>query len=201
MKLLPSLLCLAAAALLAGCGEDSEQAAGTGTGTSGTVAAASSEDVPEGVRAEYSKMAEEIAHEGGDRRAGDWLVGYLVEGAEGWFERRDGELRWRAPVAGETHHIEILPREADSGRLVPDVSVTLEVVESGGKRVARKPLRFYHAEFFHYAENFALPSAGRYTLKATIGPPPFRRHGERDEAPPLQEGATVTFADVEIEDA
>jgi hypothetical protein len=55
------------------------------------------------------------------------------------------------------------------------------------------------AEFFHYADNFAIPKAGDYTLRATIEAPPLRRHGEAREDPPLAEGARVEFEHVRLE--
>jgi len=58
----------------------------------------------------------------------------------------------------------------------------------------------YYAEFFHYANNFAIPRDGKYTLRATLGPPALRRHGEQQEQPALPEGATATFPDVELEE-
>jgi hypothetical protein len=187
-----------------GCGEDREggvrvETSGTGTGTTTTATAPAASEVPEGVAKQYATIEEEVREAGGETRSGPWRIAYIVEAAEGWFERRNGRLAWRAPARDETNHIEILPIEADSGRLVPDVPITLEVLDGNGQRVARKRLSFYYAEFFHYAENFVLPRSGRYTLRATIGAPPFRRHGEEAEGPPLVKGATVTFEDVEIE--
>jgi hypothetical protein len=206
-RAIPATLAVLALGAAAGCGDDGEvrlETSGTGTtttatGTTTTGTATSESQVPEGVAAQYATIEEEVAAEGGDTVTGPWRIAYIVEPAEGWFEPRGGELRWRAPAAGETQHIEILPIEADTGRLVPEVPVTLEVLDADGQRVARKPLRIYYAEFFHYAENFSIPKAGEYTLRATIEPPPFRRHGEEQEDPPLAEGATVEFDGVALE--
>ncbi|MGH2716020.1 MAG: iron transporter [Thermoleophilaceae bacterium] len=180
----------------AGCGEDGE-AAGTDTAT--TTTATTPAEVPEGVAAQYQQIEEEVEAEGGETQVGPWRIAYIVEPAEGWFEPRGGQLRWRPPAAGETHHIEILPIEADTGRLVPDVPITLEVIDGSGRRVARERLRFYYAEFFHYAENLSIPEAGDYTLRATIAPPPFPRHGEEEEGPALPEGASAEFEGVHLE--
>jgi Fe2+ transport protein len=182
-----------------GCGEDRERTGtgtDTGTGTS-TVRAAS--QVPEGVAEQYATIEKEVEAEGGETTAGPWRVAYIVEPAEPWFERRGDRFVWRPVERGETHHIEILPFEAKTGRLVPEVPVTLEVTNAEGETVARRRLRSYYAEFFHYAENFAIPRAGKYTLRATIEPPPLRRHGERQDGPALAEGADVEFKDVRLE--
>jgi Fe2+ transport protein len=191
---LASAVCLAAL-VAGGCGDDD----GAGTRTSeASRSAAAAPGVPEGVAAQYRQIADEVAAEGGEQRVGPWRIAYIVEPAEGWFEASGGELRWRAPAAGETHHIEILPLEASTGRLVPNVPITLEVIDAQGDRVARQRLPMYYAEFFHYADNFAIPGDGAYTLRATLGAPDLRRHGEQAEAPALAEGATATFENVEL---
>lgn len=56
-----------------------------------------------------------------------------------------------------------------------------------------------YAEFFHYAANFTIARDGEYTLRARIGPPALRHHGEYADAPALAEGATVTFDRVGLE--
>jgi Fe2+ transport protein len=199
------VLCLVLAATVAACGEDREagevrvETTGTGTSAGTGTTTTPQTSVPEGVIAQYATIEEEVAAEGGEQDVGPWRIAFIVEPAEGWFEQVGGGLRWRGPAQGETNHIEILPIEKATGRLVPQVPVTLEVLDSEGKRVERKPLSFYYAEFFHYANNFSLPGSGRYTLKATIGAPPFRRHGERSDSPALSEGAEVEFSDVEID--
>ncbi len=162
-------------------------------------AAAPAGGVPAGVAAQYATIEEEVKAEGGQTRSGPWRVAYIVEPAEGWFERHGDGFEWRAPAKGETHHIEILPIEAKTGRLVPEVPITLEVLDSRGEQLARKDLQPYYAEFFHYAENFEIPEAGEYTLRATIEAPGYRRHGEEADEPPLAEGAQVEFDRVRLE--
>ncbi len=177
----------------------SSSSSASGASASGSTAAEGS--APAGVVAEYETMAAEIAAEGGQRTSGKWRVGYIVEAAESWFETRGGKQVFRPVAGGETHHIEILPFEAATGRLVPDVPVRLEILDSSGKPVQAKRLRFLHGEFFHYAENFSVPESGDYTLRATIGVPTFSRHGERGDDPGLAEGTTVTFPGVPLERA
>ena len=115
---------VAAAVALAACGgEDrgSVTVEGTGTGTAGTSTTSGTTThsgtgttaagaVPAGVVAEQQKLAEELEHEGGVREVGEWKIGYIVEGAEGWWVPTDnGSYRWRRPARGETHHVEIIP--------------------------------------------------------------------------------------------
>ena len=159
------------------------------------------QEVPSGVAQEYATMAEEIDSAGGEETRDGWRVGYIVEAAEPWFESHDGGQHFRAPKAGETHHIEILPFEESTGRLVPDTPVRLEILDADGAVVQDRALRFLYGEFFHYATNFRVPEPGTYTLRATIGVPTFSRHGEDGETPAMSEGTTVTFQDVELEPA
>ena len=146
-----------------------------------------------------SVLEEEIAEEGGAVESGPWRIAYIKEPAEGWFRSENGRVVWREPTRGETAHLEIIPIERDSGRIVPYAGVTLEVLDAEGQRVEKRPLSFYYAEFFHYADNFRIPRDGEYTLRATVEAPPFRRHGDEDSGPALMESAQVEFQNVMIE--
>jgi hypothetical protein len=155
--------------------------------------------VPAGVQQQYEVLAAEVSERGGKTTSGEWTVSYIVEAAEPWFERNDDtEDVFREPRSGETHHIEIIPTETDSGRIVPDVPITLEVVAADGEVVQEKKLNFYYSTFFHYANNFSIPEDGPYTLRATLGAPTFFRHGEEADGPALAEGTTVEFGEVEL---
>lgn len=175
-----------AAASLAACGA----AADTGGDAASTV--------PAGVQEQYEVLADEVAEKGRTTESGEWTVHLIAEAAEPWFEVHDDQAHFRAPQDGETHHLEIIPTETATGRIVPDVPITLEVVDADGTVVQRKRLNFYYSTFFHYADNFTVPEAGSYTLRASLGVPAFNRHGEEAETPALTEGATVEFTDVEL---
>jgi hypothetical protein len=153
--------------------------------------------VPAGVKKQYSVVHAEIAERGGETTAGDWRIGYIVEAAEPWFHADHGAQHFREPAAGETNHIEVIPFEKATGRIVPDVPVTVEVVDGTGATVAKSRLDFYYATFFHYATNFSIPK-GSYDLRVTLGSPEFLRHGDAAEPAPLAEGATVTFEGVAL---
>ena len=122
-----------------------------------------------------------------------------MEDAESWFEQHDGHEMFREPRSGETHHIEIVPFEKTTGRIVPTVPIHVEVLAEDGSVVDEKDLNFYYAEFFHYANNFSVPEPGTYSIRATLGAPEFFRHGDEAEGPALPEGAKVTFEGVELE--
>lgn len=155
--------------------------------------------VPAGVQKQYEVLAEELAEKGETVESGEWTVNLITEAAEPWFEvHGDHGAQFRAPKGGETHHIEIIPTETSTGRIVPDVPITLEVLDAEGAVVQDMKLNFYYSTFYHYANNFTVPEDGTYTLRATLGVPAFNRHGEESETPALTEGATVEFTDVEL---
>ncbi|MEU9111562.1 hypothetical protein AB0D04_07165 [Streptomyces sp. NPDC048483] len=159
------------------------------------------ETAPAGVAHQHTVLEAEIAAKGGETKAGDYRVGYIVEAAEPWFHSEHnghGKMVHREPTKNETHHIEIIPMEAKTGRIVADVPIRLEVVDSKGKAVQAQKLNFYYAEFFHYATNFSIPKAGKYTLRATLERPTFLRHGASGEKPALSEKTTATFRNVEL---
>lgn len=151
--------------------------------------------VPAGVQKQYEALAEELSEKGKTVESGEWTVSLIAEGAEPWFEHG---AHFRAPKAGETHHLEIIPTETSTGRIVPDVPITLAVVDATGTVVQEQKLNFYYSTFYHYANNFTVPEDGTYILRATLGAPGFNRHGEESETPALTEGATVEFSGVQL---
>ena len=165
LLIIPAALTTAALALTACGGEDD---------AGGSEPAAASADVPAGVAEQYATIGEEVAAEGGETQSGAWRIAYIVEPAAPWFV---GE-RFRKPAPGETHHIEILPIEAETGRVVPEVPIRVQVIDESGKVIDAKPLHFYYAEFFHYANNFSVPHEDTYTLRSTIKTPSFGLHGD-----------------------
>jgi len=193
------VLAVLVVALTAGCGADGGETGGATTVSATSPAATASGSVPGGVAAQYATVNEEIEAEGGRLRSGDWEIAYIVEPAEPWFETSTGEPVKREPAAGETHHIEIIPFEAATGRIVPEVPIRLEVLDSTGAAVDAKDLQFFSAEFFHYANNFSVPEAGEYTLRASLQPPQYNRHGESLDELTLLEPVTATFEGVRLD--
>jgi hypothetical protein len=155
--------------------------------------------VPDGVRAQYEVLAEELDEKGMTTESGEWTINLITEAAEPWHVvESDGSSTFREPADGETNHIEIIPVETATGRIVPDVPVSIDVLDETGASVQKLDLNFYWSTFAHYARNFSIPKAGDYTLKVTVGVPTFPRHGDEDEAPAMSKGATVEFDDVAL---
>ncbi|MGH3343200.1 MAG: hypothetical protein ACRDPK_10015 [Carbonactinosporaceae bacterium] len=88
---------------------------------------------------------EEIGHAGGETHVGPWRIGYIVEAAEPWYRHGKAGEVFRPPAKGETHHIEVLPIEAATGRIVPDVPIRVEVVDASGDVVDARRLNFYYS--------------------------------------------------------
>lgn len=143
-------------------------------------------------------MTQEVAQTGGMRPAGDYLVGYAIEDAEGMYVWTGGEAVWRNPQIGNAH-VEIAVCDAADGRFVPDLHVTVEVVTPEGGTLGPYPHELmWHPMMYHYARDWKLPADGDYTLRVRIDPPTFLRHDEVNGRRFL-EPVEVEFAGVPIE--
>src|SRR3954451_4460753 len=68
-------------------------------------------------------MVHQVAHSGDQQRAGDYIVAYAQEEAEGMYRlRSEGELEWIEPE-DENCHLEVSGRDAGDQRFIPHVSV------------------------------------------------------------------------------
>ena len=132
----------------------------------------------ESYRRALEHMANDVAHDGGMQEAGEYLIGYAVEEAEGMYEWEDGELVWHDPD-GENLHVEIAVCDGADGRFVPGVKVTGTLVDPDGNEVGshEHPL-LWHPMLYHYGRNWTVPADGTYTLRVRVEPPTFMRHDE-----------------------
>jgi hypothetical protein len=77
----------------------------------------------------YARALQAMDEESGavTRRAGDYLVAFVQENAEGMYELEDGRLVWREAPEEANAHLEIAVADAADGRFVPylDISLTL----------------------------------------------------------------------------
>lgn len=142
-------------------------------------------------------MANEEADSGGMKPAGNFVVAYAVEDAEGMYHKVDGKLEWREPK-NENAHIEITACDAGDGRFVPGLNVHVTVIDSNGKTVGRHQQHFlWHPWLYHYGRNWELPGDGAYTLKVEIDAPDFPRHDKKN-GNRYAEPVEVTFENVQI---
>jgi len=142
-------------------------------------------------------MAQDVADDGGQQRAGEYVVGYAVEEAEGMYAWSDGELSWQGP--GETNaHVEVSVQDGSDGRFVPCLDVTVTMVAPDGTQVGPHPQpMLWHPMIYHYGRNWTLPSDGTYTMRVHIDPPTFMRHDEVNGRR-FTEPVDVEFTDVRV---
>jgi Fe2+ transport protein len=139
-----------------------------------------------------------VADDGRQQRAGDYIVGYAVEKAEGMYEWVEGGLEWRAPER-ENLHLEITVRDAGDGRFVPALRVLATLVDPDGDEVGthEQPM-LWHPMLYHYGRNWELPCDGDYTLRVQVDPPRFPRHDEVNGRR-FMEPVDVEFTGVHVE--
>src|SRR5204863_2887583 len=85
-------------------------------------------------RGALEQMANEVADDGGMQEAGEYLIGYAVEEAEGMYDWVDGDLVWHDP-GDENIHLEVAVCDASDGRFVPAVTVIATLIDPGGSEV------------------------------------------------------------------
>jgi hypothetical protein len=143
-------------------------------------------------------MAKEVANDGGLQEAGEYLIGYAVEEAEGMYDWVDGELVWHDPQ-DENLHLEIAVCDASDGRFVPGVTVVATLVDPAGNEVGTHELPIlWHPMIYHYGRNWKVPADGSYTLKVRVDPPTFMRHDEINGCR-FKEPVETVFEGVEVE--
>ncbi len=145
-----------------------------------------------------SYMVEQVADTGRRQRAGDYIVGFAQERAEGMYLLRgEGELEWVEPEE-ENCHLEISVSDAGDQRFIPGLEIEATLTDPDGSQVGPFHLPFlWHPGLYHYGRNVKLPGDGLYTLKVRISPPRFMRH-DRTNGCRYARTVEVEFADVEI---
>lgn len=147
--------------------------------------------------AEY--MITEVAETGDKTEAGDYIVGFAQEEAEGMYRMRDGQFEWEEPAENENCHLEVLVASVDDGRFLPGVSVRATLEDGEGNTVGPERIPFvWHPGLYHYGRNLELPDEGTYTITIEVDPPEFPRHDQKN-GDRYTEPVEVTFEDVHIE--
>ena len=137
----------------------------------------------------YARALEAMDEESGavTQRAGDYLVAFVQENAEGMYELEDGRLVWREAPEEANAHLEIAVADAADGRFVPALDITLTLLE-GDRELFTTTMPFlWHPYLYHYGTNARVPGEGSYTVRVRIDPPTWMRHdpvnGRRYEQP------------------
>ena len=79
------------------------------------------------------------------RRAGDYLVAFVQENAEGMYELADG-------------------------RFVPGLDITLTLLEGDRELFSTTMPFLWHPYLYHYGTNAKVPGEGPYTVRVRIDP-------------------------------
>ncbi len=142
-------------------------------------------------------MLKKEAH-GKEKRAGDYLVAFAIEHAEGMYQMEGGKLVWHNPT-DENCHVEILVRDGSDRRFIPALTVHATLVDEDGKEAGTHLQPYlWHPWLYHYGRNWKVPGDGKYTLRVDIEAPNFPRHDKKNGlryADPVR----VEFTDVKIE--
>ncbi len=142
-------------------------------------------------------MTQEEATDGGTMAAGDYVVAYAVEDAEGMHVMQGGKLVW-TPPEDENCHVEVAVCDGADGRFVPGLKVTATLVDGDGREVGTHEQPFvWHPWLYHYGRNWRVPGDGTYALTVRIEPPTFMRH-DKLNGDRYRERVEVTFEGVKI---
>lgn len=157
-------------------------------------------DIARGEGEAYRQALHAMQEESGAtlERAGDYLVAFVQEGAEGMYALEDGQLVWREAPEDANAHLEIAVADAGDGRFVPGLNIQLTVSDGNHEVFTTQVPFLWHPFLHHYGCNAKVPGKGPFTVQVHIDPPTFMRHdpvnGKR-YADPVE----VTFLDVPFE--
>jgi len=143
-------------------------------------------------------MAKEVADDGGEKHAGNYVVAYAVEEAEGMYHMKSGNLEFIEP--GEANmHFEISVRDAADNRFIPYLDIQLTLIDPDGKEVGTHKQPFvWHPWLYHYGRNWKLSKSGSYSMHVEIKAPDFPRHDEKN-GDRYAEDVIVDFDNIKVE--
>lgn len=143
-------------------------------------------------------MAYEVADAGGEKHAGDYIVAYAQERAEGMYMLKgEGALEWTEPK-DENCHLEISVSDAGDHRFIPYLEIEVTLTPKGGSPVGPFEIPFiWHPGLYHYGRNIKVPGDGDYKLDVVIKPPTFMRH-DKVNGKRYARTVKVTFDPVKI---
>lgn len=127
-------------------------------------------------------------------RQGDYLIGCSVAKASTLWQRRTGEPMPQADAA--VVYLEIMVADAADQHLLPDLRVSVKLVDPRGDEVSTYQQPFLWRPWpGHYGRAWRVPAAGRYTLHVRIEPPAPSQPEQR----PGSYAAHRAFEPVEVE--
>ncbi len=142
-------------------------------------------------------MVKKEADDGGETKAGNYVVAYAVEKAEGMYMLKDGSLEWVEPT-DENLHVEVSVRDGADNRFIPGLYVKATLIDAEGNEVGTHQQPFiWHPWLFHYGRNWKVPGDGSYTLRVHIDPADYMRHDKKN-GKRYAEPVEVEFSDVQV---
>ncbi|MDG4764382.1 iron transporter [Solwaraspora sp. WMMD406] len=148
----------------------------------------------------YTNALREMAAEDGalSRRAGDYVISFVNERAEGMYEYSDGQLVWREASEEANVHLEVAVADGADGRFVPGLAVEINISRDGDRVVSAELPFLWHPFLYHYGGNASVPGPGPYDVTVRVAPARFMRHdpvnGKRYATPVEVRFEQVTFA-------
>lgn len=129
----------------------------------------------------------------------EYIITLACEKAEGMYQvQPEGDLQWQIPREHENAHLEIVVRDKEDHRFIPQLAIHISLVTNKGNEVVSKDLPFlWHPFLYHYGADVHIPEAGEYIAHVTIKQPEFGRHDE-DKGRRYMETITIALPPVTI---
>ncbi|MGE5353297.1 MAG: hypothetical protein ACM3P0_14540 [Acidobacteriota bacterium] len=161
-----------------------------------SLAGASGQAYLKALRVMYSQ-----ANDGRNIIAGDYVVAYAIEYAEGyWSYDKNGDFQYsNAQNEKANSHIDLAVLDKKTGRFLFNLNVKATLYDGTGKEIGTHAEPFnWHPWLYHYGENWRVPNnAKAYRLHIHFDPPSYRRYGRRDGRQ-FTSPVDMDFSNVEI---
>ncbi len=143
-------------------------------------------------------MVDNVAGSGAKQRAGDYIVAYAQERAEGMYGlQKEGTLAWVEPD-GENCHLEVSVSDAADGRFIPGLAIEATLIPEHGEPIGPFEVPFvWYPGLYHYRRNIQVQGRDRYDLHIKIAPPEFMRH-DKDNGRRYASTIEVDFLGIEV---
>ncbi|WP_256297898.1 iron transporter [Haloarchaeobius salinus] len=133
------------------------------------------DDPPSGVYRPTSSGGVRVV---GTRDAGDYRFGLLYSYPSRFWEVVGRERYRRSVASADSVHLMTLVWDRETGVVLPDVGLTVEVLRDGEPVVQEAVYAMLSQRLgFHYGDNVSLPGDGNYTVRVRVGGLAIRRTG------------------------
>lgn len=119
------------------------------------------------------------------KTTGGVAIDYALGLAGSWFEVANGRISLREPETGETNHLMISVKDAESGRDIPECQITAYARAGNDKNngTTFTLIPAWGAESLQYIANFSLPAdtTSSVYLRVNVAPPGLARRSISNE--------------------